>query len=230
MVDKSNSDLPNRKMSKSEAGYLGGLASRKYAKIKHNQYIEKYYKNPKICPQCGKIIPYELRKNKFCSQSCSATFNNLRRYNSTEIKIKEYSLNKVPNSDLEHECLYCKKTFKRTRGSVGKFCSNECQRKFQLENKINLWKQGKLSGMKGAYGIADFIRNYLLKKANYKCELCGWGQKNPYTNKYTLEIHHIDGNYKNNTEDNLQVLCPNCHSMTPNYKNAGNHEGRKGRK
>ena len=33
-------------------------------------------------------------------------------------------------------------------------------------------------------------------------------------------------NYKNNSEDNLQVLCPNCHSMTPNYKNAGNHKGR----
>lgn len=31
-----------------------------------------------------------------------------------------------------------------------------------------------------------------------------------------LEVHHIDGNCTNNKEENLQLLCPNCHSLTPN--------------
>ena len=31
-------------------------------------------------------------------------------------------------------------------------------------------------------------------------------------------IHHIDGDYKNNNEDNLQLICPNCHSLTETYK------------
>lgn len=34
----------------------------------------------------------------------------------------------------------------------------------------------------------------------------------------TLEIHHIDGDHLNNELDNLQLLCPNCHSMTDNWR------------
>lgn len=48
-----------------------------------------------------------------------------------------------------------------------------------------------------------------------KCECCGlteWmGQE------INLQIHHIDGNHLNNELDNLQLLCPNCHSYTENY-------------
>ena len=47
-----------------------------------------------------------------------------------------------------------------------------------------------------------------------KCEICllsDWqGQEIP------LELHHIDGNRFNNKMDNLQILCSNCHSQTPN--------------
>lgn len=46
-----------------------------------------------------------------------------------------------------------------------------------------------------------------------KCELNEWlGEKIP------LELHHIDGNKYNNELNNLQILCPNCHSFTPNYR------------
>lgn len=50
----------------------------------------------------------------------------------------------------------------------------------------------------------------------WKCENCGlteWqGQKAP------LEVHHIDGDELNSVLENLQVLCPNCHALTNNYK------------
>lgn len=49
-----------------------------------------------------------------------------------------------------------------------------------------------------------------------KCECCGlteWiGQK------ITLEIHHKDGNRLNNSLENLELLCPNCHSYTENWR------------
>ena len=48
-----------------------------------------------------------------------------------------------------------------------------------------------------------------------ECEMCGlneWMNK-----KIPLELHHIDGNRYNNELDNLQILCPNCHSLTPNH-------------
>lgn len=48
------------------------------------------------------------------------------------------------------------------------------------------------------------------------CERCGnseWqGQPIP------LEVHHIDGNKKHNKLNNLQLLCPNCHALTPTYR------------
>jgi len=30
-------------------------------------------------------------------------------------------------------------------------------------------------------------------------------------------MHHKDGNRSNNKEDNLELLCPNCHSLTDNF-------------
>lgn len=48
-----------------------------------------------------------------------------------------------------------------------------------------------------------------------KCEMCG--RKTWMGNKIPLELHHIDGNRYNNDFGNLQLLCPNCHSLTPNH-------------
>lgn len=48
-----------------------------------------------------------------------------------------------------------------------------------------------------------------------QCEICGlneWMNK-----KIPLELHHIDGDRYNNDLSNLQILCPNCHSLTPNH-------------
>lgn len=56
----------------------------------------------------------------------------------------------------------------------------------------------------------------LKHKREWKCECCGlneWMEKS-----LPLEIHHIDGNRLNNSLDNLQILCPNCHSQTPNWR------------
>lgn len=41
---------------------------------------------------------------------------------------------------------------------------------------------------------------------------------NPFSHTIPLDVHHIDGNYLNNSESNLLLLCPNCHSLTDNYK------------
>lgn len=33
----------------------------------------------------------------------------------------------------------------------------------------------------------------------------------------TLQVDHIDGNFENNSQHNLRLLCPNCHSQTPTW-------------
>lgn len=50
---------------------------------------------------------------------------------------------------------------------------------------------------------------------NNICEKCGIENWN--NEPLTMQLHHIDGNSKNNLLNNLQVLCPNCHSQTDNY-------------
>lgn len=111
-------------------------------------------------------------------------------------------------------CAYCGKKI----DSINKYCSSECRYAHQRSIYLEQWKNNQEDGMKGKYGISMKIRKYLLEKHNYKCECCGWGETNKYTGNIPLEIHHKDGNYLNNKEENLQVLCPNCHSLTDTYK------------
>lgn len=61
-------------------------------------------------------------------------------------------------------------------------------------------------------------RERLLERANYACTQCGF-DKRRVDGLCILEIDHIDGTHTNNSEENLRVLCPNCHAMTPTYKN-----------
>ena len=68
-----------------------------------------------------------------------------------------------------------------------------------------------------------------MPKYNNKCSRCGWGEINPYTNNIPLEVEHIDGNFMNNNEENLTLLCPNCHSLTSTYKGANAEKGRQAR-
>jgi Zn finger protein HypA/HybF involved in hydrogenase expression len=95
---------------------------------------------------------------------------------------------------------------------------------------IEKWKMGKVTGMRGKYSISHYIVRYLFEKYNNKCSKCGWNEVNQYTGKIPLETEHIDGDYTNNKEENLDLLCPNCHSLTPTYKGANRGNGRKERK
>ena len=43
-----------------------------------------------------------------------------------------------------------------------------------------------------------------------ECEVCGYTEN--------LELHHINGNHYDNRLENLQILCPNCHAKTDNFR------------
>ncbi|MEI8174490.1 MAG: HNH endonuclease signature motif containing protein [bacterium] len=112
-----------------------------------------------------------------------------------------------------------------------KFCSNKCQCDLKYRTKIDLWKKGELGGGVGitARNLAAWLRKYLIEKYNNKCFFCGWNKKHPLTGVVPLEVDHIDGNSENNLEKNLRLLCPNCHALTPYYKNMNKGKGRKWR-
>lgn len=130
----------------------------------------------------------------------------------------------------KHLCLNCGKEFVlHNTCNKGIYCSTKCQQEYLYKEYIKRWQQGEENGKKGEYGISNYIRHYLFDKYNNKCQLCGWSERNEFTNSIPLEIHHIDGDYTNNKEENLQLLCPNCHSLTETHK-LHNKKGRQGRK
>ena len=124
-------------------------------------------------------------------------------------------------------CINCGKELTGNRSNK-KYCSVKCQCEYKNKEYINNWLNGNIDGIVGKYGISQHIRGYLFKKNINKCQICGWGEVNPHTGNVPLEVHHIDGDYTNNSEENLQLLCPNCHSLTETYKNS-NKNGRKSR-
>ena len=60
----------------------------------------------------------------------------------------------------------------------------------------------------------------------YKCSGCGRDFSNPECKKF-LHTHHIDADKRNNTYNNLQVLCIECHSKEHNHKHIKNSEAYK---
>lgn len=48
-----------------------------------------------------------------------------------------------------------------------------------------------------------------------KCEQCGLTQWR--SQPLSMALHHVNGNGKDNRLQNLELLCPNCHSQTENF-------------
>lgn len=69
------------------------------------------------------------------------------------------------------------------------------------------------------------LRKRLLEEGifEYKCSCCGMTEW--LNNPIPLELHHKNGNKKDNRLDNLELRCPNCHYFTDTYKskNAKEH-------
>ena len=152
--------------------------------------IKEYNLNPKLCKQCKNPIPYAQRINIFCSQSCSAIFTNIH-YDSKHKRLPQKF------------CKNCGGLCKKRR----EFCSIKCRTisEFKERMKDPSYVPGK-----------SVIRKYVLLTRDCICEKCRhstWmGLPIP------LEIHHKDGNYKNNQDNNIELICPNCHVLTDTYK------------
>lgn len=184
-------------------------------KIIYTDLIDKYNANPNVCKCCGKQILanyeddiYRIKRKQFCNHSCAASYNNSFR---KKVKDNLY-------------CINCGKILHTGK----KFCSLECQHDYKYKEFIEKWKNNEVNadGKEDTIWktISKYIRRYLFEKYDNKCSRCGWSEINPFSKTIPLEIEHIDGDSTNNTESNLTLLCPNCHSLTSTYKglNKGN--------
>jgi hypothetical protein len=150
------------------------------------------------CLNCNKEIKTTISENKkFCNNSCSATYNN-----------------KLRNKD--RFCLNCNTKVNNNYNC----CSKECASEYKKRKIFELIENGDLSFSEKIY------KKYLIYKYGNKCMECGWCKLHPTTGNVPIQLEHVDGNSDNNSLDNLKLLCPNCHSLTPTYGALNKNNGR----
>jgi hypothetical protein len=96
------------------------------------------------------------------------------------------------------KCTECGTEFEKhncymPRSDTGKhFCTYACYNTFRNKKKLE----------------GEDYRIITLRTRENKCEICGW-----FLESSCLDVHHIDFNRKNNSPENLIILCPNHHTI-----------------
>ena len=94
----------------------------------------------------------------------------------------------------------------------------------QVEKQKTTWNNKILNE---TYSNLSFerLRKRVILEQNNKCGCCKidkWNGKS-----ITLELEHKDGNHYNNERNNLEALCPNCHSQTETWRGKNKKNNRK---
>lgn len=81
------------------------------------------------------------------------------------------------------------------------------------------WNKNNFDYSRFQYGKSIKAANMLdalVALRGRKCERCNLEE---WQNQaIPLEVHHLDGDHLNNTIENLQILCCNCHALTENFR------------
>ena len=119
---------------------------------------------------------------------------------------REDYLKHLTKVDPEKHCAYCNAIMhrKRINGRLEdykaftrrKYCNRECMKRAFV-------KQGNSNQQYSPAHHSSRKIIYLIQGRQMICENCG-------SNK-NIDVHHKDMNYKNNSIENLMLLCRSCH-------------------
>ena len=179
------------------------VRSKTFYNLRSKSALKKH--EAKKCLNCEKEFDsLKNEKRKFCCSKCSGKFTNNQR-------------------KIVKKCLNCKTTINVNGYTIKKFCSTKCHKEFEEKIRFNKIENNEKVGNRT-------LKLYLIKKYGNKCMECGWCEVNKKSGKVPIELEHIDGNSDNNNLQNLKLLCPNCHSLTPTYKALNSGNGRYSRR
>jgi len=157
----------------------------------------------------------------FKCECCEKEFENYRKLNGHKrVHSDALYIRKIKPKDIL-KCKYCTNSFEKGKNTKGFFCSLKCDQKYRKSQTLYLVENGINTSTRR---IKEY---FILKYGNFCMDPeCAWDHKK---RPVDVELDHIDGNSKNNSLNNFRLLCPNCHSLTPTYKNKNKGNGRAGR-
>ena len=140
------------------------------------QSIDEYNKNPKLCRQCGKIIPLNGRKvaivkrNKFCSKVC------VDNYSRTGISIE-----KVKQCKIKHR--------KKRREIIYSVCGKDCYFCGSIKSGTIHRKDGNSHPSLETMTIDEIIN---LNNNNEYIRVCRWCHKGIHWSMKNLNLNWIN--------------------------------------
>lgn len=171
---------------------------------------------------------FSYKKDIFAYYNVANNTQNSRYINNIATEIGfDFSFYKEKRKTKKY-CLYC--GLELTGKNKNKFCNSSCAASFNNkkrgplrgETKKKISESLKKETTSDLSNKTKIYKSYTLKDKLYKdglkerkCEICGitsWNGK-----EIVLQLHHINGDSSDNRIENLQILCPNCHSQTENY-------------
>lgn len=183
------------------------------------QRVAEKYSEELLCETCCNPIPIQKRirnhATKFCSHSCRAKSTNRSR---SIYRRKDRSHRTL----VENVCQECAEVFNPSHG-LQTFCSSMCRTNKKSKDFIESWLAGEPCV---TVGLSKTIRRHLFEKHDHKCQQCNWSERNPVTGNIPLQVDHINGDSTDHRPDNLRLLCPNCHSLTPTFGAINPNKGR----
>lgn len=179
------------------------------------------YRENIICLNCGVDFPaLKTEQRKFCSKSCAATYNDARHPKRKKLSVANATRRLRYHKTKNNKCLFCGNPV------YDKYCGTQCRKNHEHQLIFLQIENGEELHIGNESTTHRWYKKYLILKHGEKCMACGWSERNLVSNKIPVELEHIDGNSNNNDLNNLKLLCPNCHSLTPTYKSLNKGNGR----
>lgn len=179
------------------------------------------------CPKCG--IEH-TNKRPYCSRKCA----NSRTYTVFSKQKKSIAnKNHWKNLSTDEQRQWIERLRKTRTLNMSEFDIKQKRLRTLAETihkrrigQIQLWLNGQMSMEKTRDNDRNqypkrFIREWVEQQHGKKCWTCGWMEVNQTTGNIPVQLNHKNGDPLDNTPSNLELLCPNCHSLTPTWGSYG---------
>lgn len=161
------------------------------------------------CENCQSEHFGQYGSGRFCSSKCARCYSTKEKRKIISSKVSDTLSRKYRNGEIKLPFQYLdpervKEIVKRTTQKI----KEDAKKKIMESNFEELSYERK--------------RKRIIWEQDEKCNKC----KNSHwlDSPISFEIEHKDGNRYNHVRENMEALCPNCHSLTHTWRGRNNRK------